>query len=551
MRIVALAGGPVGVSMLDVLAARGHVPVGVVASHAAGGGPGRACPSTIAWCERRGTPWVYWPRLTADPEPEAWLRARAPDLLLSLSYDLILPAVLLACAPRAVNVHRGLAPEFRGAYSTIWALERGAAEVGVTIHAMVPDVDAGAILAQRRLPAPPELTAAEAIVLVERAAVELLDDVADDLLADRLPARTQPAGGEVFGRELPSADLADVGGPALARRVRARNNPPYPGAGIAIGERSFAMVERVVPEAAAPGAAAAPRARPAAPAPVVAANAGAFAGGRGASATWTSTAEEAAALLLATLDGPLAVPELLSPALAAAVRAAGVEVVAYALGADLRPEGDALAAVAPGRTVVLAWPCGRPPSEAVRRLAAARADRVVEDRFQALLAVDPWRGDDALVDLAAWTGSRDGAGVVSDRADLATGGDPRPRPLSRAGAYEAFAAFDAAAARAAMAAAAQRYQKALHRHCPFTHWPPGTVAHGFPVVVEDSTTRAAITRELPGLVIAPFAALAGDDAAAARAAALLALPCHAGVTAGHVDHVLAGLARAGVELAGS
>ena len=209
-----------------------------VVSHA-GGGSGRPCPFTVAWCERHGVEHAYFPRLRrrggAGGVPA---RTTTPELLLSLSYDLILPEPLLALAPRAVNVHRGLAPDFRGAYSTIWALARDADAVGVTVHEMVGDVDAGEILAQARLPVTPELTAAEAIPLVERAAVELVDSVLDDLLADRLPRRAQSLGGEVFGRELPPAELVGV-----EPLVRARLNPPYPGPSVALGARRFAITE--------------------------------------------------------------------------------------------------------------------------------------------------------------------------------------------------------------------------------------------------------------------------------------------------------------------
>ena len=108
VRVVALSGGAVGTSMLDVLAAHGCVPVAVIASHAAGA-RGVACPSTAAWCERHRVPWAYWPRLRGETAAEDWLREQRAELLLSLSYDLILPASLLRLADRAINIHRGLA----------------------------------------------------------------------------------------------------------------------------------------------------------------------------------------------------------------------------------------------------------------------------------------------------------------------------------------------------------------------------------------------------------------------------------------------------------
>lgn len=513
-RVVALAGGAVGVAMLDVLRDHAIRPVGVVVSHA-GGGSGRPCPFTVAWCERNAVDHVYFPRLRDTPEPEAWLRARTPELLLSLSYDLILPAELLALAPRAVNVHRGIAPDFRGAYSTIWALARGAHEVGVTVHAMVPDVDAGPILAQRRLPVTAETTAAEAIPLVERAAVELVDEVIDDLVADRLPARPQPPGGEVFGRELPDGELA--GAEAL---LRARFNPPYPGLHVRLGDRRFELTETPPSVADDPPLSATPRFV----APARWHNARDFA--RGRPAVWTADAGRAAAL---ALTGPVAVPQLMSHALAAAIH--GLDVATYALGPEYDPEPSSLLAAAPGRTVVLQWICGRPPSARIRRLAAEHGARVVEDRTSALLNRDPIEGT-AVLDLATWTGSRDGAGLVHDGSSDATDS------ISPDGAREALTAFDAATARTRMERAAARYMAALAPIAALRSWPPGTVAHGFPIVVHDAALRERVDAALPGLVTRP---LTGHD----HAEALLVLPCHAGVTDAHVDTVVAALRDVG------
>jgi methionyl-tRNA formyltransferase len=575
MRIVALSGGPVGVSMLDVLAEHGHVPCAVIASHASGTRHA-ACPSTVAWCERHDLPWAYWSRLRGEAGPAAWLAEQQPDLLLSLSYDLILPETLLALAARAVNVHRGLAPAFRGAYSTIWALERGAAEIGVTIHQMVPSVDAGPTLARRGVAVNPDLTAAEAIPMVERLAVELLDDVIDDLVAGRLTGTPQPSGGEVFGRDLPPASLENLDGPGLARRIRARHNPPHPAPAVNLGERRFVLVER-------PGTARQPvdppgraQSAPSFLAPVQRDNGAAFT--RNRPATWTSTAAAAAALVLDRLGGAVAVPELLSRPLRAALRNCGVDAVSYPLGRDLQPTPAALRAAATGgRAIVLGWPFGRPPSRAVRALAMDTA-RVVEDRSLALLDVDPWEGELGVLDLSRWTGSLDGAGAVGEHlepnswaqielTDLAAragariasieAGEPVeaerrlddtvPRPISMIGRREALESFDPARARATMAVATAAYLEALHRWCPFTHWPPATCAHGFPIVVDDPALRSAIDAELGDAVTQPLVSLNDQGPSAARAAALLELPCHAQTGPEQVAGVIAALARAGVD----
>ena len=185
VRVLALAGGVLGADLLDVLDAGPDARVvGVLVSHAPGG-ERAPCPFTVSWAERRGIPWRYVP--TWRDADFAALGLPAAELAYSLAYDLVLPARVLAAMPaRAVNLHRGIAPDFRGAYSTTWALARGAREVGATLHVMTPEVDAGGILAQRRLPVTPDMTAAEAIPAVEALAVALCRETL------RRPARRPP-----------------------------------------------------------------------------------------------------------------------------------------------------------------------------------------------------------------------------------------------------------------------------------------------------------------------------------------------------------------------
>lgn len=81
------------------------------------------------------------------------LRRFDPDVILSIFFNQIIDADLLALARRgAFNVHPSYLPELRGASPVFWALAEGAAETGVTIHAMDASIDHGAIAAQERVP---------------------------------------------------------------------------------------------------------------------------------------------------------------------------------------------------------------------------------------------------------------------------------------------------------------------------------------------------------------------------------------------------------------
>ena len=86
------------------------------------------------------------------------LRSAAVDLVVCAGYDRVLDDVLVRAFEGAIiNVHPSLLPEFGGTMRAIsQAFEAGVTETGVTVHLIEPGtVDAGAILAQERVPVQP------------------------------------------------------------------------------------------------------------------------------------------------------------------------------------------------------------------------------------------------------------------------------------------------------------------------------------------------------------------------------------------------------------
>ena len=57
---------------------------------------------------------------------------------------------------RGINVHSSLLPQGRSYYPIECAMERGLIATGVTLHKVTERLDGGEILAQRRIPVPPE-----------------------------------------------------------------------------------------------------------------------------------------------------------------------------------------------------------------------------------------------------------------------------------------------------------------------------------------------------------------------------------------------------------
>lgn len=120
------------------------------------------------------------------PEMAAAIRAARPDLLVSFHFDQIFHAETLALAPQGgINLHPSLLPRHRGPVPTIWALAEPEPRFGVSLHRLVPRIDAGAILAQREVPLPRGTTASAAARALHLAGVPLLEEAVADLDAGR------------------------------------------------------------------------------------------------------------------------------------------------------------------------------------------------------------------------------------------------------------------------------------------------------------------------------------------------------------------------------
>ena len=79
--------------------------------------------------------------------PAEWVRDA--DWIVVFGSSLIRDPLLSQIADKAVNLHAGWAPQYRGSHCNFWALHDGHPEyVGMTIQALDHDIDAGAIWQQ-------------------------------------------------------------------------------------------------------------------------------------------------------------------------------------------------------------------------------------------------------------------------------------------------------------------------------------------------------------------------------------------------------------------
>ena len=172
----------------------------------------RPGPTRLArFAAERGIP-LHETRDVNGPETAAAIRAARPDLILSCHFDQIFAAGTLALAPLGgINLHPALLPRHRGPVPTIWALAEATPRFGVTVHRLVPRIDAGGILGQREVALPAASTASAAARALHLAGVPLLTEV--------LAANAAGTARETAAGLLPYCPFPP---PALLRAIAAR-----------------------------------------------------------------------------------------------------------------------------------------------------------------------------------------------------------------------------------------------------------------------------------------------------------------------------------------
>lgn len=230
MRILFFGDDRIGANALERLVKDGHDICGVVL---------RSAPANdeVEKTARRLGRQVYQPAKVNDASFLEAARACRPDLVVSVNYNQIMRADLLALAPKgAVNVHNGLLPDFGGGGGLYGAVINGQTSFGQTAHYMNDQIDAGNILAQRTYPIHPDDTMRE---LIQRAAEGVGDTISEAVTRASAgdPGRPQGRPGSYFPRKPDGDEIVDWNEPSqlLLDKIRARR--PGPGNVTYIGDR--------------------------------------------------------------------------------------------------------------------------------------------------------------------------------------------------------------------------------------------------------------------------------------------------------------------------
>lgn len=144
-------------------------------------------PEPLRWSR---VPKAYASREAFDAELADAVAAATPDWVICAGYMRILgEAFVERFRGRLLNIHPSLLPKYRGLHTHARALEAGDAEHGASVHFVIPELDAGAVIAQAPIPVLPGDTAESLAGRVLRVEHPLLVHVARLAADSRLSER--------------------------------------------------------------------------------------------------------------------------------------------------------------------------------------------------------------------------------------------------------------------------------------------------------------------------------------------------------------------------
>jgi methionyl-tRNA formyltransferase len=168
-----------------------------------------------------------------DPGTVDRIRALDAELGVSVLYDYVIPAELIAVFPRGVvNLQPSLLPWNRGRHSNVWSIVEGT-PAGITLHWLDERVHAGDVIAQREVPVESVDTGATLYWKLESAMVSLFRESWPALRDGTAPRRQQDTtAGTVHGEaDVEAIDRIELDAPTTARKLldvlRARTFRPY------------------------------------------------------------------------------------------------------------------------------------------------------------------------------------------------------------------------------------------------------------------------------------------------------------------------------------
>lgn len=161
-----------------------------------------------------------------------------PTLILSVNNTFLFPPALVAnpCIT-IINYHNSLLPQHRGMHAEAWAIFEGDAQSGVTWHIVDNGIDTGNIICQECVSITEEITSIKLLWRQSIAAIELLEQHLNDILANRYKVfqnDVQKSTSFHYKKDIPGDGYLDTAWPdeKIWRFLRAMDYGPYNNLGL-------------------------------------------------------------------------------------------------------------------------------------------------------------------------------------------------------------------------------------------------------------------------------------------------------------------------------
>ena len=232
MRVLMLGTPAFAVPTFEALITSRHDVVGLVCQPDRPRGRGQKvlAPATKIVAEAHRIA-VFQPVRLKDPELMVTLGSLGADIGVVAAYGRLLPDAMIALPKRGmINVHASLLPRYRGAAPIQRAVMAGDDATGATIMRVVPELDAGPMLAAVTLPIGPDATSVEIERALAASGAALLVEILDRLEAgDTVPEMPQDDRLATHAPKIGRADGAiDWTEPAAHIHNRVRGLHPWP-----------------------------------------------------------------------------------------------------------------------------------------------------------------------------------------------------------------------------------------------------------------------------------------------------------------------------------
>lgn len=220
------------------------------------GRSGTPVPTPVKACALAHHLTVYQPTKASTPEFAALLQSLDADIFVVAAYAEILKQNILDIPHRGcINVHGSILPKYRGAAPVQRSIMEGESETGVTIMKMALQMDAGDILAIRKITIPLEMTAGELMDALANLGKLALWEVLQNL--DHIQPTKQDPSLTTHAKKITPEDAeVDWTRPCLTVHNQIRGVTPNPGAWCWIevkGEKKRLLIKKTLPMPAISG----------------------------------------------------------------------------------------------------------------------------------------------------------------------------------------------------------------------------------------------------------------------------------------------------------